>query len=111
MRRMIGTAGCGLIVALATVTVAQEPGKTTDRFGMEFGQLVGSEAGCGLSFKPEAVERVIRENVAAGDLEFNYTFGAYVSMEADDVREMSSTEKIVHCTTTERNARALGLID
>jgi hypothetical protein len=106
---------CGLSLlffsALTMASVAQEPAATTPDFAVEFGGLVGSEAECGLSFKSAAVEQAIRQNVAPGDLEFNGIFGAYVSLGDYSVSKMGSTEKRAHCTTAERNARALGLID
>lgn len=92
-------------------SAAQEPAKTTEGFGEEFGRLVGSEAGCGLTFKAAEVETVIRKNVAADDLQFTHVFSAYVSLTESRIEDMAATERLVHCTTAERNARALGLID
>jgi hypothetical protein len=91
--------------------LAQEPAKTTDDFGAEFGRLVGSEARCALRFKADAVEAVIRQNVAADDLQFANIFSAYASLTDGRIEDMTATERLVHCTTAERNARALGLID
>ena len=97
--------------AMPLPALAQDAARTTDGFGEEFGRLVGSESGCGLSFKADAVEAAIRRNVAADDLQFTNVFSTYVSLTESRIERMKATERLVHCMTAERNARALGLID
>jgi hypothetical protein len=111
MRRTVSCLACLMSLMVAGSLRAQEATQTTEQFGEEFGQLVGSEGPCELTFKPDRVADLIRQNVAPDDLKFSETFGLYSRTMARTVERMTGTERLVHCTTVERNARALGLIN
>ena len=100
-----------LILAVALVMLASPSRADTTSFGNELGNLLASESVCGLKYRPEAIEALVRRRVGGDLVEFASTLSLLTSNAAFDLQSMSADAKAVHCAEVKKTARSYGFID
>lgn len=80
------------------------------RVSEQLGAVLGSEAACGLSYDPAAIDRFIDESVAADDMEFTSNLGVNTRSTVRQVEDMSASTLTAHCAQIRRVARSYGFV-
>ena len=94
------------LLCLAAPAAADELRDFTEAFG----ELLGSEAFCGLSYDQAVIAALIDKNVPAGALKFPGNLRYETTITGYSIKEMSPSAKTAHCTAVTNPARAIKLI-
>ncbi len=97
-----------LAILAAGPALAQRDSTTV---AIELGTMLGSEAYCGLSYRPEAVEDFIGQHVSPSDMGFASTLEMMTSGTEYDLDGKSPSAKAAHCSAVTRSARHYGFIE
>ncbi|WP_428029142.1 signal recognition particle [Ancylobacter sp.] len=100
-----------LILAVALVMLASTARADTTFFGNELGNLLASETVCGLKYRPEAIEALVRKRVGGDLVEFASRLSLLTSNAAFDLKSMSADARAAHCMEVKKTAKSYGFID
>lgn len=81
-----------------------------DPFPSDFGELLGTEARCGLTFDQDVIAALVDEKMQAGDLAFSGIVTAYASISDGRLQTATDSAKTVICRAAATNAKALGIL-
>jgi len=105
MKHIILAAAATLI--LTSTSQAEDSYEVAERLGM----LLGSEEACELSYKQEAIEKFIEDNVSPGDMDFAEDLDLLKGNREFALSESSDKEIARHCIQIKRTAKHYGFID
>ena len=72
--------------------------------------LLASEAACELSYSQDAIRLFIDKQVPANDMQFPTELTNSLFFRAEELKEMSASQKTAHCHQIERIARSYSFI-
>ena len=105
-----------LKLAIAAVAISPSPSLAWDdldrmKFSGALAEVLGSEEACGLSYRQDAIAKLIEEKVPADDMEFSRLLSLETRMAERDVADMNASSKTAHCTQIKRVAKTYGLVE
>lgn len=76
----------------------------------DLGNVIASEAACGLSYDQAAISAFIESKVPADDMNFPSLLQTMIMGQEYTLQEMSTSGKTAHCTQIARVAKSYGFI-
>lgn len=98
--------GCLMSVGVAVDARAASSLQTA----FQIGDLIGSEAGCGLAFDQGAIQRFIESKVSDADMDFTGSMNSHANAVAYRLQSFSASQKTAHCTQVKRVAKKYGFL-
>ncbi|MGV8832554.1 MAG: hypothetical protein ACOH2N_11300 [Devosia sp.] len=100
----------GIGICLAVTGAASAQNSSYD-FAMNLGMILASEGACDMTFRQDAVDAYIADNVAADDMEFPTNLSAGMTMGQYRIEEFTKTARAAHCGQVRRIALSHGFIE
>jgi hypothetical protein len=90
-----------------TFTIIASPA-VADNTDLELGSVLGSETACGLTYDQDAIQRFIVKHVDAKDMMFVSRLDSMTTGTKGEIKEMSPSSLVAHCTQIRRVAKHYG---
>lgn len=94
----------------ASPAVAQDPLASMMR-ASELGSVLASEEICGLTYKQDAIEAWVEDNVPPDDISFASTLDTAVMGGKFGYKDQTKSERAAHCAAIRKTAKHYGFID
>lgn len=98
-----------LLISVSVVLAGSVSSVAASNVARSLGEFLGSEKACKLQINYSAVQKYIRENVDAGDLEFTSLMQSAATVTEYQYGNMSTGLQVAHCEQMTRLGRQLGL--
>lgn len=92
-----------ILISGSTSAVAGE--KATPQFVYAMGDILASEAHCGLTYDQTAIAEFIRKNVPVSDISFTGRMNTATAASEEILREQTVSQKTAQCAHIENIAR------
>lgn len=101
-----------LIAAIAILPTAASAWSNLDRISTakSLGDVLASEAPCGVAYNQEAISAYISANVPDDDLSFTSTLNTMTAGAEYNISNMSSSSLTAHCSQIKRVASSFGFL-
>ena len=100
----------GRIMILATALALASPAMADNDFAFDLGNVLGSEAACGLAYDAGAIERLVAKRTEPSDMDFLSSMNLAADVMTRDVEKMSASRRAAHCAQVRRVAESFGFL-